>query len=114
MKLLRIICFFYFSLFAMNSCQNDDDGLRKADQRLDDLERSHENNDKSPVSWSSNEKEAFINSCIKNAENAGASSSYAEDYCDCSLIKVMDAYPDVNDVNKASIEELNNLVEDCN
>ena len=64
-------------------------------------------------SWPLKEKEAFINSCIKNAENAGASSSYAEDYCDCSLIKVMDAYPDVNYVNKASIEELNNLVEDC-
>ena len=113
MKLLGVICFFYLSLFTMSSCQNDDEGLRKADQWLDDLESEYDNSNESSDSWPSNEKKAFINSCIENAQNSGASSEYAEDYCNCSLEKVMDAYPDINDVNKASIEELNNLVEDC-
>ncbi len=87
----------------MSSCQNDDKGLREADQVLEDLEREYENMDESSESWPSNEKEAFIKSCTLNAENSGASTAYAEDYCSCALEKVMDAYPDVNDVNKLSI-----------
>lgn len=71
---------------------------------------SEESND----SWPKSEKIGFIKSCKENAMQNGASNYDANIYCDCSLFKIMEEYPNFEDTKYLSIEELTELTSDCN
>lgn len=115
-KSIQVYFLVAVSFLAINSCQNVSNEAEEieANRNWREFERSvDENQEEIENSWPKNEQEGFMNSCVENAMKSGRKRSDAIDYCDCSLYNVMKAYPDINDVNKASIEEIRSLAEDC-
>lgn len=56
-------------------------------------------------SWSKEDKDNFVASCIDNAKD-GLGVDSSKRYCDCMLNIVMAKYPKVEDTNKLTEEEL--------
>ena len=98
----------------MSSCDLQNSENVSDTKDWDEFEKSHEELRESILnSWPKNEQEGFKKSCIQNAISAGSDRKKAEEYCDCSLYKMMEAYPNIEDVSKVSIDEMSSLVEDC-
>jgi hypothetical protein len=83
--------------------KNDDNG--KAD--VDDNGNTNFGTKKG---WPQSERDAFVSSCIREAEKGGTSRSVAQRYCDCMLIKIEGLYPDINDAAKLSELDIENIL----
>lgn len=47
--------------------------------------------------WIQEDKDAFYDACIEDANTWVGDPAKAKQYCDCVVIKVMERYPNVND-----------------
>jgi hypothetical protein len=47
--------------------------------------------------WIQEDKDAFYDACIEDANTWVGDPAKAKQYCECVVIKVMDRYPNVND-----------------
>lgn len=64
--------------------------------------------------WIREDKEAFMEACMDDAQTWVNDPDKAKLYCECVLIKVMERYPNVNDALD-NIETLSNdpVIRDC-
>ncbi len=62
--------------------------------------------------WHKVAKEAYIEECVKEASKS-ISYKEANNYCECTLKKMMKKYPNALDADKVTEEEILELVRDC-
>lgn len=62
--------------------------------------------------WTTEDKEVFVSNCVPEAEDSMAPSA-SRQYCYCFLDWLMGAYPDPNDVDQLTEEEVNNTAVRC-
>jgi len=68
--------------------------------------------------WTKQEREGFISSCVKSAKENGLSETKAKNYCECTQYKVEKRYPNSADLDNISEEDLKskfweNLMASC-
>ena len=68
--------------------------------------------------WTKQEREEFISSCVKSAKESGLSETKAKNYCECTQYKIEKRYPSTADLDKISEEDLKskfweNLMASC-
>lgn len=63
-------------------------------------------------SWSMTDQREFMANCTPGASTSLGTSG-ANDYCDCMLKKLMQAYPNSADVGNVSKEQMSTLAQDC-
>ena len=56
--------------------------------------------------WTKEEREEFISSCVNSAKENGLSGTEAKNYCECSQFKVEKRYPNTADLDKITEDEL--------
>lgn len=65
-------------------------------------------------SWSDEDKQKFLNTCLQNAKNAGADDQTSNTHCNCTLNKIMKKYSSWDEANrKMSREEVNAIEQEC-
>lgn len=62
--------------------------------------------------WSQEEINLFTESCMNEAK-AVFTEAGAKEYCDCSVIKVMALYPDAEEVDNLTEQEINTIATEC-
>jgi len=56
--------------------------------------------------WTKQEREEFISSCIKSAKESGLSETKAKNYCECTQFKVEKRYSNSADLDKITEDDL--------
>lgn len=96
-KLLLFSTALFLSAALLNSCGNK--------------EKEGEGDDKSEEKsgWSDTEKNAYMKACV-NSASASIGEDQAEDYCSCTMDKIMEKYPSAMDLNKVEASEKNDII----
>lgn len=83
------------------------------DDRDKDRDRESDRDRDKEVSadgWPKASRDEFISSCVREAVNAGQTRSISERYCECMLEKMEGLYPDVNEVERLTEDDINRVV----
>lgn len=109
----------YPSYSDANTKGGEEAGKRLAIQCKDEISGTDDHNNNSGVSsWPQSERDAFKTNCEKNAIAGGSSSTVAQSYCACMLIKMENLYPNVEDAGKLTEKdletpEMKKMINDC-
>jgi hypothetical protein len=64
--------------------------------------------------WSKSDNQTFMNTCLKNAMNAGADREKSTTHCDCTLKKIAKKYKSYSDADRnMTKEEMNTIEQQC-
>ncbi len=96
-KLLLFSTALFLSAALLNSCGSK--------------EKGEEDKSEEKSGWSDTEKKAYMDACINSAKNS-IGEEKAEDYCSCTMNKIMDKYPSAMDLNKVEASEKNDIIMD--
>ena len=64
--------------------------------------------------WSDADEQTFMNTCLRNARNAGADEETSNSHCNCTLQKIEKKYKSLDEANrKMTKEEMNAIEQEC-
>lgn len=102
---------------CLNDNGGDDDynynkGNSKDDNYGDDDDDDNDN--RGGGSWTTADEQAFLNTCFRNATNAGADEQTSKSHCNCVLKKVEKKYRSYDEANRrASKSEIDAMEQEC-
>ena len=82
----------------------------KTDENKTDENENDDTNFSTKKEWPQSERDAFVTSCVREAVKGGNSRSLAQRYCDCMLVKVEGAYPDINEAARLTDKDLEDIL----
>lgn len=97
-KLFLLSTALFLSAALLNSCGNKE---KEGDDKSEDK----------ATGWSDTEKDAYMKACVNSAKSS-IGEEQADDYCSCTMNKIMDKYPSAVDLNKVAASEKNDIIMD--
>ena len=117
-KILLFAGVMFLSTAILTSCGSKDEkkGEEKKEEKKEDAkdgegEESEETS--APTgAWTQEVQDAYVNSCFASAK-AGMKEEVAREYCDCTLGKIMEKYPDPAALANLGQDEITTLAMQC-
>ncbi len=116
-KILLFAGVMFLSTAILTSCgskdeKKDDKKEEKKEDAKDSEGEESEENSASTGAWTEEVQNAYVNSCFESAK-AGMKEDVAKEYCDCTLGKIMEKYPDPTSLANLGQDEITSLAMQC-
>lgn len=115
-KILLFAGVMFLSTAVLTSCGSKDekkDEDKKEEGKEEDKEGEEAPEENTAVgAWTQDVQDAYVNSCVQSAK-AGMSEEIATEYCNCTLGKIMNKYPDPTQLQQIGQDEITSLAMEC-
>jgi hypothetical protein len=115
-KILLFAGVMFLSTAILTSCGSKDekkDDDKKEESKDEEAKEEESEETSAPTgAWTQEVQDAYVNSCFESAK-AGMKEDVAKEYCNCTLGKIMDKYPDPTALANLGQDEITSLAMQC-